>query len=512
METRSAKRKRLLNRVRSSPDGDDRLSDLPDAILHHIFFLLPIKTVAQTSVLSKRWRQLWYSFPDLDFTTINPFANAPVKISSTGRKKVHSWIANGADSINQVLALRDRNSPIRALRFRAHVTFSRLNRLMRRAVKLNVQELDIEVATNDYFNFPRSVISCETLRVFKLKSRYPGFRLPPSPIMKGGFQSLHTLSLSYIILYDQPSLLNLFTDSSFPLLKKLNLDGCNGLMHLSVSCRALEELSLENCCQLEHLDIVGSKLERLRVISCFDSYSNDSLVKIDAQRLESIFWSNNTITDKCCLQNLISLHGAFIGFFILFEDLSAVKLRSVSNFLSGIASSQCLILEYQCVEILSKNNHIAGVSLCCFSKLQSLELHTGFNKHNIPGLANLFRSAPAIHTLIIKIINDHNVERRPWNRDLWQLSSTVEERFWESQSQVMKSFLQHLKIVKIHGFSECENEISLVKFLLKHGKVLEEMFLYGGFSKSRDSLHREKIKSQIMGFSRASGNAKIAFD
>lgn len=86
------------------------------------------------------------------------------------------------------------------------------------------------------------------------------------------------------------------------------------------------------------------------------------------------------------------------------------------------------------------------------------------------------------------------------------------ERFWESQSQALNSFLRHLRVAKIQGFSECEDEISLVKFLLKHGKVLREVFLCcSQLSKSKDSLRKEKIKSQIMGFSRASSNAKIFF-
>lgn len=96
------------------------------------------------------------------------------------------------------------------------------------------------------------------------------------------------------------------------------------------------------------------------------------------------------------------------------------------------------------------------------------------------------------------------------------MSSTGEERYWESQSEGMNSFLHHLKVVKIQGFSECENEISLIKFLLKHGKVLQEMFLICSreiisSKSSKDSLQRQKIKSQIMGFSRASSNAKILF-
>ena len=89
--------------------------------------------------------------------------------------------------------------------------------------------------------------------------------------------------------------------------------------------------------------------------------------------------------------------------------------------------------------------------------------------------------------------------------------SSEEEQFWESQTQTLKSFLEHLKVVEVHGFLECENEVSLAKFLLKHGKALQEMTLCTGNSGARDSLRRQKIRSQMMGFSWASSNAKIAF-
>ncbi|KAL3509591.1 hypothetical protein ACH5RR_028992 [Cinchona calisaya] len=519
METRSAKRKKLLLNATtpdSPEDHEDRITDLPDAILHQILFLLPIRSIAQTSILSKSWRQIWYTFPDLDFTSIGVIADAPNNNSSNdsnARKKLHSLLAKSAEFIYQVLALRDpKFSDIRVLRFRACLSFSRLNVLIRRAIRFNVQELDIEVTTNDYFNFPRSVIISESLRVFRLKSRYPGFRLPPAMILKGGFRSLYSLSLSRVILYDQPSLVNLFSGSSFPMLKKLSLEMCIGLKNLNVSCRGLVDLTLENCFQLEGLEIYSPKLENLRVDGCFDAYSNSSWFKIDAPNLEKMFWSHNTIIENCSVENLTSVRESLVGFFMLHEDLNAAKIQSVSNFLSGLSLCQSLTLESSCIEILSKNYHLGGVIQHPFDRLQSMELRTGFSKHNLPGLAGLFCNSPTVHTLVLKIDNVQNVERRKWNRDLWESSSSGEERYWESQSQAMNSFLHHLKVVKIHGFSECENDISLVKFLLKHGKVLQEMFLCTGISKPRNSLERDKIKSQIMGFSRASSNAKILFE
>ncbi|KAL2328308.1 hypothetical protein Fmac_021735 [Flemingia macrophylla] len=411
------------------------------------------------------------------------------------------------DFITQVLSIRDKHSDIRFLCFRARLSFSRLNSLIRRAVRHNVRELDIEAATvctDDYFNFPRCVIGSESLRVLRLKS---GFRLPPSSVMRHGFQSLQTLSLSLVILNNQPSLPDLFSQSSFPLLKTLNLDACFGLKNLHVGCRALEELNLEKCYELEGLDISCAKLQIMKLVKCFDAYSDKSWVKINAPKLEHLYWQLNAVTDMTIFEHSNLLDEVTIGFFILTRDNTPGKLQSAVDFLSGLSHARSLSLERQTIEILS-NNHLLFQP---FYNLKYLELHTGFNKSNVPGLTCLFKSSPTLNTLILKIIHEYRIERKEWNRDLWDMTITEGEQYWESHIRTLESFLQHLKVVKIHGFLDYENEVALAKFLLKHGKALEEMVLYTGHCNARDTLRRQKIRSQMMGFSWASSNAKVAF-
>ncbi|PNX93525.1 F-box/LRR-repeat protein [Trifolium pratense] len=45
---------------------EDRISSLPDPILHHILSFLPTKLAATTSILSKRWNPQWLSVPVLE--------------------------------------------------------------------------------------------------------------------------------------------------------------------------------------------------------------------------------------------------------------------------------------------------------------------------------------------------------------------------------------------------------------------------------------------------------------
>lgn len=359
METRSAKRKKIAQIIENDAKAasTDRISDLPDAVLHHILFLLPIKCVAQMSVLSKRWKFLWTTFPDLDFTTLglnNPFSLSSKSLKFPNFEKSRRPLASPrTDFITQVLSIRDKHSDIRILCFRARLSFSRLNSVIRSAIRHNVRELDIEVdtevGTDEYFNFPRCVIGSESLKVLKLKS---GFRLPPSSIMRDGFQSLQTLSLSLVILYNQPSLSDLFCESSFPLLRNLHLDMCFGLAYLHVGCRALEDLSLEKCYQLQGLDISGAKLVRMRVASCFDAYSDKSWVRINAPNLDHLFWQYNAVTDVTVFEHSNLLHEASIGFFMLKEDIVNMgKLQSANNFLCGLSHARSLTLQSQTIEV-----------------------------------------------------------------------------------------------------------------------------------------------------------------
>uniref|UniRef100_A0A1S3C2V5 FBD domain-containing protein n=1 Tax=Cucumis melo TaxID=3656 RepID=A0A1S3C2V5_CUCME len=329
IETRSARRRRLsitnsdLHNETGVGVGVDYISHLPDALLHHILSSLPIKTAAQSATLSSRWRSLWFTLPDLDFSTASSISDL---------------------IITRILNSRPHHSNVRLLRFSSSLTFSRLNALFRTAIRHRIQQLHLHVATNDYFNLPRCVISSDSLRVFNLRSTHPGFRLPPPSVMI-------VSSPTYFARYFPP-------------------------------------LNNVNC----------------------------------------------------------------------------------------------------------------------------LELSTALRKQNGPGLANIFRSCSVLHTLTIKIVDGGNIGRKDWRRDKWERSASEEEQFWETQIEPLKSFLLHLKIVKIEGFMDCLSEVSLTQFLLKHGSALQQLTLLTTKTKHRDSpIRRREIKSQIMAFPRASSLVKLYY-
>ncbi|XP_071695263.1 putative F-box/FBD/LRR-repeat protein At4g03220 [Rutidosis leptorrhynchoides] len=489
METRSAKKRRLHNNLiniksETNITGEDRITHLPDAVLYDIFNRLPaplIETIVRMSILSKKWRNVWYNFPDLDFTKFVTFpedSNAKIL-----------YLKNLGNAINQILSSRNNNSEVRLLRFYASMSFSALNSVIRNAVRLRVQELDMRVETtyNDAFNFPRSIIRNDCLRVLKIKSLY-GFRLLPDKIISSGFKNLETLSFSDVHLGIYSSLTDMFTDSTFPKLRKLYLAQCCDMVHLRVACPLLEELVMENCRWLQGLEILSPKLETLRVSNCFRAidYMDKCWLKIDTPTLRSFVWVNTAIPGKSCWSNLDCLADVTLGLLVSRETLGADRLESASSFLTALSNAVSLTLEQSLVE------------------LNSLEVHPS----RFSCLANVLKVCPMVHTLTIKINNLNNPPRK-FNRPLVQaLSYFEQENYWESQIEGLSPLLKYLKFVTIQGVTEYHG-MSLAKFTLKYGTVLQDFIIYPG-EEDWNTQH-ERIKSSIMKFSRASIDAKITF-
>ncbi|BAT04224.1 Os08g0197300, partial [Oryza sativa Japonica Group] len=91
--------------------GEDRLSEMPDMVLHHVMSFLKAWEAARTCVLSRRWRHLWASAPCVDILLTSDRQPPPMN------RRMRHHRASAPCPCADVLWTRDRNAPSDTRRF-----------------------------------------------------------------------------------------------------------------------------------------------------------------------------------------------------------------------------------------------------------------------------------------------------------------------------------------------------------------------------------------------------------
>ncbi|CAN1266864.1 Putative F-box/LRR-repeat protein At5g02930 [Linum perenne] len=141
----------MEKRNKGIQDRIDRLSDLPDGILHHILSFLDTEFSVQTCILSRRWRCLWKYVPVLTFT----------ERSLWSEQRLERFVDN-------VLSLRSDSSSISkvTIDFGEEDNKHLFERVMKYAASHGVQDLFVLMA----LEVVTSVCSCyRSLKVLELK-------------------------------------------------------------------------------------------------------------------------------------------------------------------------------------------------------------------------------------------------------------------------------------------------------------------------------------------------------
>uniref|UniRef100_I1QGE0 F-box domain-containing protein n=1 Tax=Oryza glaberrima TaxID=4538 RepID=I1QGE0_ORYGL len=92
--------------------GEDRLSEMPDMVLHHVMSFLKAWEAARTCVLSRRWRHLWASAPCVDILLTSDRQPPP-----PANRRMRHHQASAPCPCADVLWTRDRNPPSDTRRF-----------------------------------------------------------------------------------------------------------------------------------------------------------------------------------------------------------------------------------------------------------------------------------------------------------------------------------------------------------------------------------------------------------
>ncbi|KAJ0630984.1 putative F-box domain, leucine-rich repeat domain superfamily, F-box-like domain superfamily [Helianthus annuus] len=202
-------------KVRLKVEGD-RLSNLPNDLIHKILSFIDVKYAIRTSALSSRWRYIWTSMPCLNF-------------SSEG---FHS-LPEFSKFVTRVLSTRNNKTEVHyvKLAFCGKASEAFVKRILKYAFSHNVQQLDGTCLPGkkgyheDLCESPLSVFSSQSLKSLTM-SGY-GYRhyvkIPPTWYLP----ALTTLNLFCVALHADDT-----------------TDKCAGLLS---NCANLKNLTLNNC-------------------------------------------------------------------------------------------------------------------------------------------------------------------------------------------------------------------------------------------------------------------------
>ncbi|GFP89764.1 putative F-box/LRR-repeat protein at3g42770 [Phtheirospermum japonicum] len=281
---------------KTTSDDEDRISKLPDDILHQILSSVNTKQAVQTSVLSSRWRRLCYSMPNLSFDF--------ELLLLQSRKGTPTWSSHNPEYmsrftrfVTQFLSRRDNTSTIDRFRLASKDRSTDsifVGKCIDYAIHHGARHLDIDVnchPTPPLKYFPNSLFASEALQALKLKQYTNSIVVPKQPfVIMPNLKTLHLDSFEFRDDINDPYRFPTEPFSGFPSLEELTIRDCevSGLIIRSSRLRALE-ISFSH-----PLYSRQAKIERILapVLSSFRYEGYVSLVcpEMDLPSLEDVYF------------------------------------------------------------------------------------------------------------------------------------------------------------------------------------------------------------------------------
>lgn len=289
----------------------DRLSDLPDALIHHIFSFLDMRIVVQTSTLAIRWRNLWTSTPYLNFNFTLSDTRYHYLFEKEKRKCFMKFV-------NRVLICRDAlNVQKFGLSSQSPLDVDHLHTWLIGVLKRNVEELYLQLCVDQPFELPPRVFTSE-ITILTLSRYGRGDIQLPDSIFSA--PKLRSLKLENVKLPDG------------------NSDG-----ELILSCPALENLSMVMCSD-NHLEDFTVAAIALKTFEFNSKPDHDSLciMNICCPNLTSISYTcyGNPYLSLVDLPALVSAYIEIGGYNIRRKGSYSDRLISVLRGIQNIRSLQ----------------------------------------------------------------------------------------------------------------------------------------------------------------------------
>ena len=248
-------------------DALDRISDLPEFIMHHILSFLPRKEAGKTSLLSKKWNCVWSSFPILDFDQCHYVKNNGSLYQGTRNKKRVKRFMNIVDKSFG----RFHEHKFRLQKFKLHMTLvdfklaSLVDKWIEWAFAHDAKEIDLVVMTREKtYALTRATFVEQSTNGCKLERAFSRSAVK--------FYSLQKLSLRDICV---------------------NEETIQDIIH---TCPFITDVDIIVCKGLKTVEI--SKLPKLRYFNLVSHKRDVECVKIEAPNLQYFRFSGS---EQCLL-------------------------------------------------------------------------------------------------------------------------------------------------------------------------------------------------------------------
>ncbi|CAN1327037.1 Putative F-box protein At5g38390 [Linum perenne] len=389
---------------------------LPDELVVKCISGLTLKEAVRTSVISKRWINLWKSTDlVLDFDVKEELTALFHGLINNRRKM------NCVNGVIEQLAQHNNKYSLKVVKFRVAVFLIEgcssqrddIDKWLEFAISNIVESIHLDFHIR--FGNPKNYIFSEDC-----------YNHIKTPAGLSQIKSLKSLYLSFVRVKDEI------------------------VEHMAANCPLLEELVLINTSGLNKLRVVGSSHSPLPLKRLVISFRQLELVEIAytpclVQLVYSCTFLQDFRLDKCT--SLVDLTLVLRG--------DVVQARQLLELFSGCASQLRFLF----------------VKLCCMSQpLYSLPEHTCLERLAIKtesksyqcilGLIPLINQCPRLHTLQVFFYNYYAEEGLKFAREEVDYSKIVRKS---------------VKVVEISGFSGYELEVEFVEYVMKYFVCLERI-------------------------------------
>ncbi|OVA07777.1 F-box domain [Macleaya cordata] len=412
---------------------EDKISELPDALLHHILSFLPTKSAVRTSILSKRWKYLWTSIPVLDF---RKWRSGSSYVRKDERRLLET--KKFSNFVDRMLSLPD--------------------------IAINIHKFYLNCDKRDFFDASQVTTWISTVVTRKVEELILFIDFQHSSLLPPCFftcESLTMLELDMYVMLDLPNSI------SFPRLKILRLKliafmDDNLTQQFFSSCPMLEELVMTWCTWID-MNVVSISAPALKYLLInnpnghrFDSISK-CVLKIYAPNLLSLNY-NDRVAKDYVLHSFSSLVDAEINFKLESPVEEPEEIGyGTSKLFGGLSNVKLLKMSGETFKALSFADNLL-TNQPTFCNLIHLEVTSKFPCTIDRTLLDFLRFSPNLESLVFAQGFDQCLSN---NDDSWKLNL------------VPQCLLLHLKQVEIREFCGHPGELNMVKLLLKNARVLK---------------------------------------